>query len=183
MQKNLKAIFGDQNNLDKKSVDFLINALERNNLEGFDYIEFKQAMQELLAMQMDEEVVFRSVFTTAKTLGLTKEKLLKTAEYYKGVLKNEKQQFDVALQRQMQQKVQSKVEEVEKLKKQIEEYKLKIQQLEEKIQKSQDTIDHADENIRQEKEKIEATRDGFESTLQNIMNQIDGDIENFNKYL
>jgi len=40
MQKNLTALFGENHLLDEKSVAFLTNALEKNNLPGFDYIEF-----------------------------------------------------------------------------------------------------------------------------------------------
>ena len=47
MKKILKNIFGSHHGLDQKSVDFLINALEKNNLPGFDYIEFKQALSAL----------------------------------------------------------------------------------------------------------------------------------------
>lgn len=175
-------MFGAHHGLDDKSVDFLTKALAKNNLPGFDYIEFKQSLGALKEM-MDEPTAFKSAFATAATVGLTKEKLLKTAGHYKTVLASEKQQFDAALKKQMEQRVDSKLTEVEKLKKQIEEYKLKIQQLQEKIDKSQATIDNADEHIQAAKQKIEGTRDDFEYALQSIVNEINKDIESIDKYL
>ena len=183
MQKNLKTLFGEHHGLDEKSVDILTKALEKNNLPGFDYIEFKQSLGALLDMNMDEETAFRSAFATAATVGLTKDKLLKTAMHYKKVLGKEKEQFDVALDKQMKQRVQSKLAEVEKLRKQIEEYRVKVQQLEEKIQKSQSTIDSADEHISLAKEKLESTQQNYEYALNSINNQIDTDIDNINRYL
>lgn len=183
MQKNLKDLFGKDHGLDEKSVQFLTNALEKNNLPGFDYIEFKQSLLALEAMKMEEEVAFKSAFATASTLGLTKEKLLKTAEHYKKVLMNEKVQFDAALQKQVHQRIGAKEAELEKLKKQIEEYKEKIAQLEAKIASNLETIEKQDDVIQKAKEKIESTKDGFELTLQSLLNAIDKDVETINIYI
>lgn len=183
MQKNLKKLFGDHHGLDDKSVNFLTTALEKNNLPGFDYLEFKQSLAALQEMGIDEGTAIKSAFATAATVGLTKDKLLKTAQHYKKILSTEKQQFDAALEKQMIQKVKGKEEEVLKLKKQVEEYRAKIKQLEDKIASSQSVIDHADEHITAAKEKIESTRDSFEHTLQSIFNQIDKDIENIESNL
>ncbi len=183
MQKDLKKIFGDHHGLDEKSVGFLVNALTKSNLPGFDYLEFKQSLAALNAMDMEEQVAIKSAFATASTVGLTKEKLLKTAEHYKQILQSEKRQFDAALQKQIEQRVKGKAAEVAKLKKQVAEYQAKIEQLEAQIAKSQETIDHADEHINAAKAKIESTRDNFEHTLQSVVNEINKDIENINKYL
>ncbi|MCO6487324.1 MAG: hypothetical protein J5I98_02845 [Phaeodactylibacter sp.] len=183
MQKDLKALFNAGKGLDERSVSSLTKALEKNNLEGFDYIEFKQSLGRLRAMDMDKTTAYKSAFVTASTVGLTKEKLLSTAEHYKKVLFKEKQQFDEALQKQMEQRVESKRSEVEKMKKQVEEYKAKIKQLEEKIAKAQSTIDHADEHIQAARDKIESTKDAFEDALRNILEEIDQDIQNINNLL
>ena len=183
MQQDLKALFDAGKGLDERSVNSLTKALEKNNLDGFDYIEFKQSLGRLRALNMDESTAYKSAFATASTVGLTKDKLLKTAEHYKKVLFNEKQQFDEALQKQMEQRVESKRTEVEKMKKQVEDYKAKIKQLEEKIAKAQSTIDHADEHIQAARQKIESTKEAFEATLQSILKEIDQDIENVNTLL
>ncbi|MCI5083331.1 MAG: hypothetical protein MRY78_16660 [Saprospiraceae bacterium] len=183
MHKDLKSLFGSHHGLDDKSIEFLTKALEKNNLPGFDYIEFKQSLGALSGMGMDEGTSFKSAFATASTMGLTKDKLLKTADHYKKILANEKKQFDAALQKQLQQRVDSKVQEVEKLKKKVEEYKEKIRQLEEQIAKSQNTIDHADEHIQGAREKIEQTRENFEYALQSILNEINKDVENIETFL
>jgi chromosome segregation ATPase len=183
MSKSLKSIFGPHHGLDEKSVNFLIKALDKNNLPGFDYLEFKQALQALQEMDMTEETAYRSAYATATTVGLTREKLLKTADHYKKILANEKVQFDAALQKQVKQRVEGKRSEVEKLRQQIEDYKKKIEQLEAKIVKSQQTIEQQDDLIQSAQDKIETTKDGFERTLQSITNEIDRDIENIESFI
>ncbi len=183
MQNKLKAIFGSHHGLDEKSIEYLTKALEKKNLPGLDYLEFKQSLGALLEMDMDEPLAFKSAFATASTMGLTKDKLKKTAEHYKNVLTEEKQQFDAALEKQVKLKIDSKKEEVAKLRKQVEDWQSKIKQLEEKIAKAEGTIANADSHIQAHKEKIDATRESFEFTWQSILNQINIDIENIDNYL
>lgn len=183
MEKDLKAIFGTDHGLDQKSVEFLTSALQKSNLPGFDYIEFKQSLSALAAMNMDEATAIKSAFATASTVGLTKIKLLETAEHYKKVLKDEKSQFDVALQNQMKQRVESKQNEILTLKDQIKQHQDKIAQLQAQISKFQATIDGADTKIEEARNKINSTRVNFENTHQSILNQIEHDIANIQKHL
>jgi len=183
MNKKIKDLFGNAHGLDQKSVEYLTNALEKNNLPGFDYLEFKQALAVLSQMNMDEATAFKSAYATASTMGLTKTKLLETSEHYKKVLVKEKSQFDVALKNQMQHKVSSKQQEVEKLRTQIVKHKEKIAQLQDQIDKYQETIDGADASITEAKQKIIQTQTNFEMTHQSILNQIEKDVENIHNYL
>ena len=160
-----------------------MGALDRENLPGFDYLEFKQALARLQEMDMDESVAFKSAFATASTMGLTKEKLVKTATHYKQVLAKEKKNFDAALQKQKKDRIEGKRKEVEILKKRVQEYKAKIAQLEEQIAKSEKTIAEADSTIQEAADSINAVEERFDKTLQALLNQIDKDIEDINSYL
>lgn len=183
MSRNLKNLFGSTTGLDERSLSSLTNALERSNLPGFDYIEFKQSVDALLQMGMDESTAVKSAFATAATMGLTKEKLLNTAKHYREVLHKESEQFEAACQNQIDQKVNAKRTEVEKLKTQIEEYRAKIKTLEEQIAKAVDTISHADENIQSALEKIQTTKSQFDETFKSVMNQMDRDMESIERLI
>ena len=183
MSKNLKALFGENHLLDEKSVSFLTDALEKNNLPGFDYIEFKQSLAALAKMNMDEATAMKSAFATAATVGLTKEKLLETATHYKKILDGEKLKFDNAMQNQMTKNIAGKQKEVETLKIQIEKHKEHIQQLQKQIEKYQKTIDSADEKISAARTKIEQAKEKFEFAHQSVMNQIEKDIEGIEKFI
>lgn len=183
MQKDLKNIFGSTTGLDDKSMEYLTSALAKNNLPGFDYLEFKQSLGALASLNMDEATAYKSAFATASTVGLTKEKLLKTAEHYREILMQEKKAFDQALQKQIKQKVESKKAEMEKLKKQIQDYQAQMLKLQEEIAKNETVLEHADETIQSSLEKIQQTQDQFESTFQAILNQINCDIEDIGTYI
>lgn len=183
MQQNLKEIFGNTHGLDEKSIESLTIALEKNNLPGFDYLEFKVSLGRLAQMGMPEETAYKSAYATASTVGLTKEKLISTALHYKKVLTDEKAQFDQALENQLQRRVNNKRQEVEKLKAQIQAWKEQISNLEQQILKSQSTIDDADNQIQLEMRKIQATQENFEHTHQSVMNQIELDLQNIQRLL
>ncbi|MBL0078152.1 MAG: hypothetical protein IPP53_03235 [Bacteroidetes bacterium] len=103
--------------VDDKIRDTLLQALADNNMEGFDYFEFKQSLATLSKMPLDEATQFKSAFATAATMGITKENLLQSADYYKKVLHKEKEKFDVAVKGQNNANVLKKKEELETLKK------------------------------------------------------------------
>lgn len=176
-------MFENQDGLDEKSVAFLLKAIEKNNLKGFDYIEYKQSLRALADMKLDEETAFKSAFATAKTMGLTKEILLKTAEHYKVVLGREKEQFEAAVNKQMSQQVKVREKEVEKLRKIVEDHKTKIAELEKEIKKATTSINDKETEIKGASEKIKSTQASFENTLQALMVEIEKDVTNIKKYL
>ena len=183
MQKDLKKIFGDQPDLDQKSIDFLTRALEKNNLPGFDYLEFKQSMRALSQMNLDPATAIKSAYATASTMGLTKQVLIQSAEHYKKVLAKEKEQFDQALNKQKEQRVKSKQEEVAVLRKKIAGYQEKIAAMQAEIEKSEKIISEADEVIQVQQQRIERTQFNFETALESILKQINDDMQTFEVHL
>jgi len=183
MANKLKSVFGNNHGLDDRMVDYLMKALVRSNLPGFDYLEFKQSLAALAEVDLDEPTRYKSAFAAASAMGLTKEKLVETAGHYKEVVEREKQQFLTAMKKQVDQKITGKQQEVERMRQQIVQYQEKIQQLQAQIQKFQTTIDGADQSMQAEREKIQATKDAFDLTHQSLLNQMNKDIENINIYL
>lgn len=179
----MKDIFGTHHGLDERSMESLVGALERENLPGFDYLEFKQSLERLQALNMEQEVAYKSAFATASTMGLTKEKLIKTASHYKQVLDKEKKIFDNALGKQVEAKVDGKRKEVEMLRKKLGQYDAKIKELESLKAAAEKTIAEADDTIQAAQESINDVNQRFEATLNALLNQIDSDVEDINRYL
>lgn len=176
-------MFADVDKLDKKSVAFLLKAIEDNNLPGFDYLEFKQALKALMGLDMDQHIAIKSAFTTGSTVGLTKEKLISSAEHYRQVLLKEKSQFDAALQKQMAQRVDGKRNEKSTLANKIEAYRQKIRDIESEIVKLEDRLDKADSEIAAAEEKIHDTKEKFETTFQSFVKEIEKDLDTLNSVL
>jgi hypothetical protein len=180
---SMKNIFGDNHGLDERSVDFISTAIEKANLPGFDYIEYKQAISNMAKMNLDEATTFKTAFATAMTLGLTKDRLVETANHYKTVVLKEKEQFDTASVKQQDTKIGTNLKQVDELRYKIGDNESKIKILQGEIDAARKKITDLDYEREQSHQKIEEAKTKFLFTHQSILNQIDKDIENIQKHL
>ena len=86
----------ERGTVSNKFVEVLAAALEKNNQQGFDYFEFRQALRNLAKMPMDEATRFHSAYAMAQTMGVTPEKLVESAKFYLDVLAKEQAKFSEA---------------------------------------------------------------------------------------
>lgn len=183
MSNEIKKALGIGNKHDKKSVDFLSKAISTSSTEGFNYIKYRQALNAMAKIGLDEATSFKSAFATANTIGLTKTGLISSAKHYLSVLMKEKGKFDEALAHRVKDKIASKSEQVLKLEQRIEEMKKKIGELEKRIGDSQQKIDAADEDVEREKEKIRQTQENFETAFNAFVKVINDDIARVNEHI
>jgi len=168
--------------MDAKSVSYLSDAIEKNNLQGFDYLEFKKSVTAMADM-LDEQTAIKSAFATAKNMGLTKDKLLQSIEHYKNVLVKEKRQFDDALKAQTLEKINKKREEKLKLKEHITTLKSKISEINKKIESYQERIDNSDAEVEAAEKKINDTQTKFEKAFAAFESEISEDFNSINSIL
>ncbi len=173
----MKEIFGQIDGLDERALDFLTKALEKNNLPGFDFLEFKKAVAGLEKLGMDEKMAYKSAFTTAATMGFSKEKLVETVGYYRSVIVKEKEAFDAATAAQLESKVESKNREIARLNDQIERHKAQIARMQDEIAAYLTDREAAEKSLAAEQEKIEKGRSAFEKTHAAILLELDRDVE------
>lgn len=163
-------------NTDQKSIDFLESAMTKKSQQGFDYLKFKQSVEQLNSLNLDAAIALKSAYSTASTMGVTKDSLLQSARHYLTVLGDEKKQFDQALTNQVQQRIDSKKEELAKLQQQIEDSKRQIAKLEKQITEFQERIAKSDDEVADAKAHIEQTKMKFETTYQQFVSAIEQDI-------
>jgi hypothetical protein len=101
--------------VNEKFMQALFGAMEGANLDGFDYFEFKQSLQNLVNMPMDEATRYKSAFAMASTMGATPNKLMNSALHYLEILKNENVKFSQAAENQRVAQVGNKQGQVENL--------------------------------------------------------------------
>lgn len=166
-----------------KFLEALAAALERNNQDGFDYFEFRQALKNLSRMSMDEQTRFQSAYAMAQTMGVTSSKLATSVQHYLGVLEVEKQHFSEAHAQQMAKLVGNRQEDAKTLETAIQQKTEQIRKLTEEIEQHR----HRSEQIRQEISdstlKIEATRADFEATFNTVYAQVQDDLQKIQQYL
>jgi flagellin-like hook-associated protein FlgL len=177
-----KSLFSAEG-LDDRSLEFLVNAIEQNNLPGFDYFEFKRAVVNLQEMQLEESIAYKSAFTTAATVGLTKDKLVETANYYRNLLLKEKDQFETALSAQHANKIHAREADVKRLQDQIERHKAEVSRLQDEIGGYLNEVEAAQTQMSVDAEKLDKARSNFDKAHQAVLLHIDRDVENIHKYL
>lgn len=183
MTINLKELFGDISELDKKVIQTLLEAIAENHSQDFDYIKFKKSVINLMDMDIAEETSIKSAYATASTMGLDKKHLINSAKKYMSVLVKEKEKFADTLKRQIKTKVDSKLQEKKDLQKGIESHQKKIEQLQKEIDIYQQRLEGIEDKAAQAKAKIEKTRDNFVAVYDHIHGTISDDIDKWSSHL
>lgn len=183
MKKSIMDIFGQSSQLDQRSASMIVKAIEDHNLDGFDYLEFKQSLTGLSAIHSDEATRFQSAYVTASTLGLTKTKLLETASYYQKVIEKEKLNFDKAAQVQIQKGVGEKRNKLEQYQNVVKQKQAQIKKLEEEIVAYQKEIGKLTEELSGAETKIANAQSSFHNACQVILQHINDDIGKINMYI
>lgn len=168
---------------DSKFVNVLLKAIDASNLEGFDYLEYKQSLQSLSKMDMDEPTRYQSAFAMAKTMGATPAKLVDSAQHYIKVLDKENKKFKEALANQRSKQVQGREQKLKNLEASIKQKKQEIAKLTKEIEASQQSLGEVKNAINQASAKVELTNSQFKLAYDSVKNQINSDIERMKTFL
>lgn len=166
-----------------KFLKILFDALEKNNLEGFDYLEFKKSLQSLSTMPMDEATRFKSAFAMASSMNVTTKQIMDSADFYLQILGQEEQKFNKALAQQKSTKVHAQEEQVKQLEKSVRIKAEQIKKLTEEIDKLQQKITSTNAEISKQTTKVTKTKNDFTVSYDAVVNQIKTDVTNMKKYL
>lgn len=169
--------------ISEKYYNMLMKAIEMNNVDGFDYLEFKHSLTALKNIPMDEPTRFKSAFATASTMGLTKQKLVDSAGFYKKVLEKEKESFRIELQKHIGGRLHKSEARTNDLAQIIQQKSEQIKKLTQEISQHQAELDKTRKQIEGLKGKVHSERDSFVNTYEHLLKQMDKDIQNINKFL
>ncbi len=163
--------------------EILLGALEKNNQPGFDYFEFRQALQNLSKMPMDEQTRFLSAYAMAKTMNIDAARLTESAQFYLNVLQNEQAKFNEAHAQQRARLIGSREAEVTNLEAAIQQKTEQIQLLTRQIEEHRRQSEQIRREISDSTTKIETTKVDFEATFAAVSAQIQGDVDRMKMYL
>jgi uncharacterized coiled-coil protein SlyX len=167
----------------EKFVNILLGAIESNNVEGFDYLEFKQALQNLSGVEMDEATKFKSALAMAKTMGASKKVLFSSADLYLNVLSREESKFMESFSKQVNIQVNNRNEDITNLEKGIALKNKQIKELQAEIEAQEKALNKKKTSADQASAKVKATKDSFFHAYHIVSEQIKADIEKMKKYL
>ncbi|MDZ4680104.1 MAG: hypothetical protein SH848_07755 [Saprospiraceae bacterium] len=163
--------------------EVLFKAMEQNNVEGFDYLEFKQSLNSLKKMPMDEQTRYQSAYAMAQTMGVTVERLLQTGQHYLDVLKQEEQKFETAVNNQKAKQIGEKEQHILKLEESIKAKAEQIKQLTVEIEADQAKAKQMKQEMTEASVKVETTRSNFVASYEALVQQIRSDLDNIKNFL
>ena len=166
-----------------KFVEIMFGAMEKHNLDGFDYIEYKESLKSLEKMPMDEQTRFQSAFAMAKTMGATPQKLIDAAAHYLKVLEHEEKKFEQALENQRTRQIGGREKQINDLEVGIQQKAKHIKKLTNEIEQAQKQLEGIKSEISGAVSKVETTKNNFIASYNVVVAQIRGDVEKMKKYL
>ena len=169
--------------VDKRVFEKLMQVIEANNVEGFDYLEFKNSLKALANIPIDEATKFQSAFATASTMGLTHDKLVQSINYYKGLLDKEAKTFSDQARQMTQERVVAKEKERAALDKAIQDKKAQLERLQQEITQHQQKISSIELEANDLRSKIAETQNNFQATYQHLVKLFTTDLEKVDRYL
>lgn len=161
---------------DAKFTDLLLKAIEASNMEGFDYLEYKNSLRSVEKVIPDEGMRFKSAFEMAKTMGLTKDKLIQSATFYLNVLQTEDKKFKDAVENQKARQIQGRTDQIKALEQAIADKQQTIKKLEQEILDTKKQLDTSRAEINDAVVKIDVTNAQFVSSYKLVYGQIAEDI-------
>ncbi len=173
----------DTGAVNEKFMEVLFGALEKANLPGFDYLEFKQALSQLATMPMDEATRYKSAYAMAQTMGVTAEKLVNTALHYLDVLKQEEVKFRQIADAQRLSQIDGRNATIKSLGDIIQQKEAQIKKLTEEINAHKQQFQQTQSEMAQAESKMNQTKADFAAAQNAIINQIQMDITNMKNYL
>lgn len=168
---------------DEKFTNLLLKAIEDNNIEGFDYIEFKQSVQSLSKVEPDEGKRYKNAFAMAGAMGLTKSKLFSSAKHYVNILDSEEKKFSEAFNAQKQKQVNQKESKSTELQQSINTKEDQIKKLQASIEKEKKQLGSIESDISKALAKVEATKEGFYGAYHMVLQQIKDDLDKISTHL
>lgn len=172
-----------QGQINDNFLKILFGAMENANLDGFDYLEFRQSLQSLKNIPMDEATRYQSALAMAQTMKATPDQLINSAKHYINKLNDEEKKFGVAMKGQIDEKVGNRQNEVTTLEDQIKQKTEQIKQLTAEITEHQQKISETQAYISEATLQIEMRRKDFFVSYQKVVDQIQGDINNMETFL
>ena len=115
MAKDPQKAFNQDGVLNADAVAALSNALAAADKSTFSYLEFRLAVQKLMALGQDQQQAFESVLTTAATIGVDRKAVIKSAQAYLKTLDTEHQKFQQAMQKRLTEGVAADEAKIEKI--------------------------------------------------------------------
>jgi hypothetical protein len=142
--------------------------------KGTDYKEFSDSKLDIDNIT-DEETRYKTAFNVLKRTGLTKERLLSTAQEYHNLIGRDLNAFQGAHKQQYQKEVLQREQLIQKKAEELQALSLKMNELKK-------DISQLSQSLTEIKDKMNITKNSFLLAGENMQNEIQNEIQKIEKY-
>lgn len=168
---------------DEKFLGVLLSALEENNFEGYDYLDFRETLKSLQEVAMDEKTRFLSAYAMAKTMKADYTQLARTGRAYVQILEKEKIKFAEALKSREATDLKSRENQIKELDTEIARMQKEVEALLAQIQTAKSRQDTLRSELQNTHQKMLDTQTRFDHTHTYLIDQIQSDLIKMEKHL
>lgn len=173
--------------VEEQYLNHFMDFLEKNNIPGLDYLEFANLLHkqfEKFGNTLSESQLYEMAFMSFETQGITKQRLIETANTYLKLIADHKKEFDQYLANDGAKTVQDKTNENARLIKansdaaiQIENLQKQIMQIQGAVNTNSQTINANTAIIQGEQQKLQAKQVKFEAAYRLVVEKLTGDAQ------
>lgn len=162
-----------------------MEAIEKSNLEGIDYLEFINAKKKMDSMVgLTDAAKFQMVFGTLQaTSNITKEALLQSMAHYFEVVEKEIAEFNEGMAHEVELQVSSKLKEAESKELLCTEKQAQIEQLQKEITQLAGEANILKIEASANDAKIKTVANNFTTTADAVKNSLNQDKNSIQNYI
>lgn len=156
--------------------EMLQQSLQSSKLDGFDYLKFMAAVEEMKSTGVQEDARFKMASYTAKQMGVDKDKLLRSGNHYLDVLKEDEGEFNSSCDDYEKNNITARDNKISQL-------EATMTKLAKQLSDAQADHDQLQKELAEQKAILETRKSSFSATLQNFRATIESNIQKINQYL
>lgn len=168
----------------ERFLEILAQVLEKNNQAGFDYLEYKKAVQSVAKLQnMDEANQFKTAYAAAQAMNVQPMQLIDSAKKYLSILELEEKNFNQSAAQFLQTQISQKENEQKALDQSMKQKSEQIELLKKELAESQKRFDSIQSELQNAKTKVETNQANFVASYAQVVDNIQADIRKMEQYL
>jgi hypothetical protein len=148
------------------------------NLEGPDYFEFFEAIERNKNLNLDPKTEIIVAFNSLVSLGLSKQKLIESANYYVTKLTEDLNQFNVAVETKKKKDVQGRADEIARLQADNQQKSEQIRKLTEEMSANNKRIEDLNAEKVSAEQKITNSAIAMQNEIKTEISRIQENIRN-----
>ena len=164
-------------------IEHLKKVMKDANIPGPDYYEFELALESMKSLPIDEKTKFITIFAGFQVQGVTKDKLVETANHYIDIISGVKEGFEKDVENAFNTDVKAEEDQITQIESQNQEIDKQMIELTNKKLANQESIKTLKESITHHTNQINGQKSDFDIAYNEQVSDINKNIELINTHL